>query len=110
VPLHFRHGPEKHVGRFLGCLTVFANHKAVHSVAFEEDRRIVHPERTDGWRKIAFDRVVGYLITKDAQIHFRESEEVVCHFPRKVCNIDQLLEPRSQYSALSFNKWNTVMG
>jgi hypothetical protein len=33
---------------------------------------------------------------RDAQIHFRESEEVVvCHFRRKVCNSDQLLEPRS---------------
>jgi hypothetical protein len=47
----------------------------------------------------------------NAQIHFRESEEVVvCHFSRKVFNIDQLLEPRSGYSALSFNKRNTVMG
>jgi hypothetical protein len=61
----------------------------------------------DCWRKIALslvDRV-------NAQIHFRESEEiVVCHFPRKVFNIDQLPEPRSGYSALSFNKRNTVMG
>jgi len=40
---------------------------------------------------------------KDAQIHCRESEEVVvCHFLRKVCNSDQLLEPRSGYSALMF--------
>ena len=48
---------------------------------------------------------------KDAQTIFRESEEVVvCHFPRKVCNIDQLLEPHSGYSPLRFNERNTVMG
>jgi len=42
---------------------------------------------------------------------FRESEEVVvCLFLGKVSNIDQLLEPRTGYSALSFNKRNTVMG
>jgi hypothetical protein len=53
------------------------------------------------WRKIPLslvDRV-------NAQIHFREWEEVVvCHFPRKVFNIAQLLEPRSEYSASSFNE------
>jgi hypothetical protein len=48
MPLHPQHGPEKHVHRFPGCLTVFANDndKAVYSVAFEEDRRIVHLKRT----------------------------------------------------------------
>jgi hypothetical protein len=38
----------------------------------------------------------------------KKSSSVI--FPRKVFNIDQLLEPRSGYSALSFNKRNTVMG
>jgi hypothetical protein len=61
---------------------------------------------TDYCRKIALTSLTGSM----PQIHFRESEEVVCHFPRKVFNIDQLLEPRSGYSAVSFNKRNAVMG
>ena len=44
VPLYFRHGPEKQIRGFPGCLTVFAsdNDKAVYLVAYEEDRGMVH--------------------------------------------------------------------
>src|SRR6266852_7426945 len=44
VPFSLRHGPEKDVHRFPGCLIVFATDKTVYSVAFQEDRRIVHPQ------------------------------------------------------------------
>jgi hypothetical protein len=46
VPLYFRHGPEKQIRRFQGCLTVSANDndKAVYLVAYEEDKGIVHPQ------------------------------------------------------------------
>jgi hypothetical protein len=33
VLLYLRHGPEKDVHRFPGCLIVFANDKAVYAVA-----------------------------------------------------------------------------
>ena len=32
--IYLRHGPKKYVHRFPGCSTVFANDKAVYSVAF----------------------------------------------------------------------------
>jgi hypothetical protein len=69
--------------------------------------QMLHLEgNVSNWRQIA----ISLVDRVNAQIHFRESEEVVvCHF-RKVFNIDQLLEPRSGYSGLSFNKRNTVMG
>jgi hypothetical protein len=44
VPFYLRHGPEKDVHRFPGCLIVFATDKTVYSAAFEEDRSIVHPQ------------------------------------------------------------------
>ena len=34
MPLYLRHGPERDVHRFPGCLILSANDKAVYSVAF----------------------------------------------------------------------------
>ncbi len=34
MPIYLRHGPEKDVHRFPGCLKVLANDEAVYSVAF----------------------------------------------------------------------------
>jgi hypothetical protein len=59
VPFYFRHGPEKHVRRFSGCLTVFANDKAVYSVAFEEDRIIVHPNERIVGEKSPYRSLTG---------------------------------------------------
>jgi len=44
VPLYLRHGPEKDVHRFPGCLIVFVTDKAVLLGCFLEDRRMVHPQ------------------------------------------------------------------
>jgi hypothetical protein len=43
VPFYLRHGPEKHAHRFLGLPGQIRYDKAVNSVAFQKDRRIVHP-------------------------------------------------------------------
>ena len=44
MPLYLRHGPEKDVHRFPGCLIVFVTDKAVLLGCFLEDRRMVHPQ------------------------------------------------------------------
>jgi hypothetical protein len=44
VLLCFRHSPEKNAHRFPGCL-ILPYDKAVSSVAFQKDSRIIHPRR-----------------------------------------------------------------
>ena len=75
VPLYFRPGPEKHVHRFPGC-RILRYDNAVNSVAFQEDRRIVHPRcfscQTQATFELFLRRVSGKPLTwvgKCAVIH-----------------------------------------